>query len=404
MKYQQITNSNIEEIKKFCQIPSEAFNQIKLMSTFVPFKTNNYIVSQLIDWLNYKTDGVYKINFPQKHYFTSQIQTGLKKLKNSTDLLVQLKETISIKNLFLEKISEIPNDVPSTLPNGLFQQLPSTMLLFPAEANYCFGFCAYCFRWGFHYVKHTCRYSDPLLPVNQLINNPDISDVIITGGDAFFMNASELKKYILPLLNIETLRTIRFSTKALSWWPYRFVEDDDTEELFQLFKLIKLSGKNCTIMAHISHPKEISTPVVQKAISNIIAAGILIRSQTPILKEVNDNPATLKELLNKEVELGIVPYYIYLESSIGFTDYFKIPIIKAFEICRETMSTITGLARTIRCPVSNTCAKKILIDGIIEDDGKKRMVLKCIQSSDPSEVGMIKLKDIDEKSYNVNWD
>lgn len=80
------------------------------------------------------------------------------------------------------------------------------------------------------------------------------------------MNAEQLSTYVDPILQDPTLdhiATIRFGTKSVAYWPYRFVTDPDADDTLRLFQRIVDSGRGVSIMAHFSHPNELSGPVPQ---------------------------------------------------------------------------------------------------------------------------------------------
>jgi pyruvate-formate lyase-activating enzyme len=109
--------------------------------------------------------------------------------------------------------------------------------------------------------------------------HPEISNVLITGGDPMVMSAATLSRYIEPLLGLERLDGIRISTKALSFWPHRFVTDADSDALLRLFERVTRAGKQLAIMAHVSHPRELDPRVVAPAMSRIRSTGAVIRCQ-----------------------------------------------------------------------------------------------------------------------------
>jgi len=401
MKYHEFTYKNIDSLKDFCPIPDKTLQQLKLLASVFPFKTNNYVISNLINWENLENDPVYITNFPQPSFLNEE----LKKLLDSCEYgnsLCEMKFSIKIRQSIISQMKPAEEIFNNELPNGLYHRFPHTLMLFPAEARFCHGICTYCFRWGIHQDRTSFSYNDPLLPVRFIKKNEEISDVLISGGDAFFMSASDLKKYIVPLLHIKSLKTIRLATKVFTWWPYRFVSDNDASDILDLIRLIGSSGKNCTIMAHISHPVELNTSIVQQAIKNVKSSGVIIRSQTPIIAHVNDSANTIKMLLNREVESGIVPYYLFLESSKGISDYFKISPPRALEIFQDAISSITGLARTVRGPVWNQNGRKVLLDGIVDCAGHNKLILKCLQSPDKTEVNSIRLIDYDANT-DLSW-
>jgi len=114
---------------------------------------------------------------------------------------------------------------------------------------------------------------------------------LFTGGDPMIMKAKHLEYYIRPLIesNLENLRHIRIGTKALAYWPYRFLTDDDADDLLRLFDDINKAGKHLAFMAHFNHPVELEGEIVEESIKRILSTGVVIRTQSPILKHINDS-------------------------------------------------------------------------------------------------------------------
>jgi L-lysine 2,3-aminomutase len=140
----------------------------------------------------------------------------------------------------------------------------------------------------------------------------NIKDLLITGGDAMVASAEVLSRYIDPLLNnpdTSHLQTIRFGTKSLAYWPTTFTTDDDATAKLALFKKIEDSGKSVSIQAHFTLPVELKTNVVKEAIRNIQATGAIIRTQSPIIRGINDSAECWAEMWNLQTRLGLVPYY-----------------------------------------------------------------------------------------------
>ena len=136
--------------------------------------------------------------------------------------------------------------------------------------------------------------------------NPQIDSVLITGGDPMIMKTKFLRQYIEPLMNIPHLNSIRVGTKAIAYWPYRFTEGEDADDLLRLIGEVRKAGKNFAVMAHSSHPVEFSTEVSQLAVKRLIDAGAVVRCQAPLIKRVNDHPDIWAALWRKQVALGAV--------------------------------------------------------------------------------------------------
>jgi hypothetical protein len=98
-----------------------------------------------------------------------------------------------------------------------------------------------------------------------------ISDLLVTGGDPMVMKTRNLAPYLLPLLGPDFghIQTLRLGTKSLSFWPYRFVGDEDADALLRLLEQLVLGGKHVAILAHYDHPQELSTDIAREAIRRL---------------------------------------------------------------------------------------------------------------------------------------
>ena len=152
---------------------------------------------------------------------------------------------------------------------GLQHKYRETALFFPTPGQTCHAYCTYCFRWaqfvGIDDLKFAAREVDGL--IRYLKRHPEVTDVLITGGDPMIMRTRVLRRYLEPLLaaDLPSLTSIRFGTKAPAYWPHRFTTDPDADDLMRLLEEIGARGKHVAIMAHISHPRELETPAAQAA-------------------------------------------------------------------------------------------------------------------------------------------
>ena len=167
-----------------------------------------------------------------------------------------------------------------------------------------------------------------------------------------FLPFNELIGFIEPLLDaeLEHVQSIRFGTKAPAYWPQRFVEGADADDLMRLFRKIRRAGRHVALMAHYSHPRELETPVAVEALRRIVDTGAVVRCQAPLIRHVNDSAACWAELWRRQVRLGAVPYYMFVERDTGPRDYFAVPLADCFEIFRDAYNDISGLGRTVRGP------------------------------------------------------
>jgi L-lysine 2,3-aminomutase len=232
-------------------------------------------------------------------------------------------------------------------------------------------------------VKFESRETDDL--VAYLKANPCVTDVLITGGDPMIMKTKVLRQYLEPLLGagLENVQTIRIGTKALAYWPQRFVTDKDADDCLRLFEQVIAAGKHLAVMAHYSHPAELRPEIAREAVRRVRATGAQLRMQAPVIQHVNDNAHAWAELWREGVKLGMIPYYMFIERDTGARNYFEVPLARCQEIFRDAYRQVSGLARTVRGPSMSAFPGKVRVCGVTQMRGEKVFVLEMIQARDP---------------------
>jgi L-lysine 2,3-aminomutase len=134
--------------------------------------------------------------------------------------------------------------------------------------------------------------SGPEVMTAYLDRHPEITDVLITGGDPLVMRTDLLASYVQPLLDPsrEHIETIRIGTKVVSFWPYRLLSEPDSGDLLRLLARIVAAGKHVALMLHLSHPVELATDLACRAVSRLASTGAVLRAQAPVVRHVNDDP------------------------------------------------------------------------------------------------------------------
>jgi L-lysine 2,3-aminomutase len=218
-----------------------------------------------------------------------------------------------------------------------------------------------------------------------LLKHTKVSDVLFTGGDPLTINSKILRTYIEPLLGKEFshIRNIRIGSKTLAYWPYRFLTDKDSDDLLKLFEEVSKAGKHLAFQAHFNHPAELSTDAVKEAIQRLRNADVQIRTQSPLLKHINDDPKIWAQMWSEQVRLGLIPYYMFVARDTGAKDFFELPLEKAWNIFRKAYSSVSGICRTVRGPSMSAAPGKIQILGIAEVKGEKVFVMRFLQCRNP---------------------
>jgi KamA family protein len=269
---------------------------------------------------------------------------------------------------------------------GCQHKYRETVLFFPAAGQTCHAYCTYCFRWPqfAHMERQRFASHEVDLLVDYLRAHPEVTDVLVTGGDPMIMSAAVLRRNVAPLLSAELdhLDTIRIGTKALSYWPHRFTTDRDADEVLRLFDDVVSSGRQLALMAHFSHCRELQTATVREAIRRIRDTGAVIRSQAPLIRHVNDDSDAWAQMWREQVQLAVVPYYMFVERDTGPRHYFEVPLARGLRIFDRACAEVSGLARTVRGPSMSATPGKVLVDGISTVGDEKVFILKMIQGRD----------------------
>jgi len=405
-KYQAFNLSNYGKIPQISQLSVEDKEAIEVVGRVLPFKSNNYVTEELINWSNIPNDPIFTLNFPRREMLLQNQYDEVSHLMKSGALDVVLNNKINQIRLDLNpNPAEQNNNIPvleTKKLDGIQHKYRETVLFFPSKGQTCHAYCTFCFRWpqfsGMENLKFSMKDADLLY--KYLKSKPMVSDILFTGGDPLTMSSRVLISYIEPLLGKEFnhIKTIRLGTKALSYWPYRFLTDKDSDELLVFFEKIVKAGKNLTIQAHFNHPVELSTEAVQLAIPRIRSTGAQIRTQSPLLRKINDNPDLWTEMWRKQVDLNCIPYYMFVARNTGSKSFFELPLEKCWQIYRKAYSKVSGTCRTVRGPSMSTYAGKIQILGVSEINDEKHFVLRFLQGRNPDWIGMPFFAQYDSKA------
>ena len=402
-RYLAYTRKNIDTIPQFKALTSEQRIAISAVSRVLPFRVNNYVIEELIDWDDIPSDPIFQLTFPQEGMLSAEDFDCIRILIEDEAPDRQIDQAVSQIRLGLNPHPAGQMDMNIPVLNGepqagMQHKYRETVLFFPSQGQTCHAYCTYCFRWAQFVGMEEFKFSNNEVGslVRYLKHHTEVRDVLITGGDPMIMKTSILKRYIEPLLKIESLRSIRIGTKALAWWPYRFVTDNDADDLLRLFEQVVDSGKHLALMAHYSHPRELSTGVFDLAIRKIQQTGDTIRPQAPLIRKVNDYPDIWAAMWQKHVDLGIIPYYMFVERDTGPRRYFDVPLHRALDIFTRGIRQVSGLGRTARGPSMSCEPGKILVDGVTEIEGNKVFVLKFLQGRDPTWTNRIFFAHYDE--------
>lgn len=387
-KYTPITIRNFRELPQIQKLSEEQLFEIEVVAAVLPFRTSNYVVEELIDWDNVPNDPIYTLMFPRKEMLSEEHYNRMADAfkRGADDTEIQEISNEIRQSLNPHPAGQMEKNVPmldGERLNGIQHKYDQTMLFFPQPGQMCHAHCTFCFRWpqfvGDNSLKFAMKESGQML--EYLRGNPQITDILFTGGDPMVMSAKHLRTYMEPLLGREYdhVQTIRIGSKSLGFWPYRFLTDKDADDILALFKELTDAGKHVALMAHFNHGKELETTAVKEAIKCIRATGVQIRCQSPIMKGINDDATVWRDMWKEQVRLGMVPYYMFIARDTGAQEFFAVSLERAWEIFREAYAGVSGVGRTVRGPSMSAGPGKIQVLGVTEVAGEKVFALRFLQ-------------------------
>ncbi|MDP6538296.1 MAG: lysine 2,3-aminomutase [Planctomycetota bacterium] len=387
------TERDIERIPALQRLPREQRFAMRVVARVLPFRVNEYVIEELIDWERVPTDPVFQLTFPQPGMLDP---ADFERVAHALRRDLPRPEVDALAHEIRAGLNPHPSgqqelNVPRLdgLPlDGMQHKYRETVLFFPSQGQTCHSYCTFCFRWAQFVGDQDLRFASREAQTlhTYLKQQREVTDLLITGGDPMVMKARHMERYLEPLLGpgLEHVRNVRIGTKSLSFWPQRYVEDADADELLGLLERLVEGGRHVALMIHQNHAQELRTPMAEEAIRRVRETGAVIRSQSPVLAHVNDDAASWSELWRRQVRLGIVPYYMFVERDTGARRYFELPLARAFEIYSAAMANVSGLARTARGPSMSAAPGKVEVNGVSEIAGERVFSLRFLQARDPA--------------------
>lgn len=371
---------------------------VKLSGMVFPFKASPYYVDELIDWEaeDVRQDPFYRLVFPtldmlcDEHREKLEVAYGKGDPKNLIRTVEEIRTDLNPHPAGQKELNAPKDD---TL-NGVQHKYSETVLVFPAAGQTCHAYCTYCFRWAQFIGDDELRFAQKEAQslFDYLDQHKEVSDILMTGGDPMVMRTRSLAQYLEPLTDptfLPHIKNIRIGTRSLSFWPQRFTTDKDADEVIELLRRVREEGgRHVAIMAHLSHKRELSTDKVKAAIYRLQKeAYATIRSQSPVMRGINDSSEVWAEKWRTEVNMGIIPYYMFMARDTGAQKFFDVSMSKAHKIYSDALRNCSGLIRTARGPSMSCTPGKVEVTGVEEIMGQKVFILRFLQCRDEGWIG-----------------
>jgi lysine 2,3-aminomutase len=267
-----------------------------------------------------------------------------------------------LQHLPEERADPLDEERLSPMP-GVVHRYPDRVLLKLTHA--CPVYCRFCFRREVVGPGGPQALSDAALTaaLGYIAGNPDIWEVILTGGDPLVLSPRRVAEVTRRLSAIDAVKVLRWHTRVPVVEPDRLTEG--------LVAALRSPAKAVYVALHANHPREL-TPAARAACARLIDAGIVMVSQTVLLRGVNDNPETLARLMRAFVECRIKPYYLHHPDLAPGTGRFRLSIAEGQAIVRQLRGRLSGLAQpTYVLDIPGGHGKVPVGPGYIEDGGRR---------------------------------
>ena len=301
--------------------------KLKEVAKKFAFRTNDYYVS-LIDWKD-RNDPISRLVIPDER---------------------ELNEW---------GILDASNEEAITVEKGVQHKYGTTVLLLVNEV--CGAYCRYCFRKRLFMNDNDEVTYDISGGLEYIRNHPEVSNVLLTGGDPMILQTPKLEKIFASLREIDHLKIIRIGSKMPAFNPFRFTNDP---ALMELFKKYSTPEKRIYMMCHYDHPREL-TAESREAVAMLIDAGVICVNQNPIIRGISDDPDVMAELWNELSYMGVPQYYVFQGRPTEGNEPFEVPIVEAYQKIEKAKKKCSGLSKRLKYAMSHESGK-IEIVGVDE--------------------------------------
>jgi lysine 2,3-aminomutase len=236
--------------------------------------------------------------------------------------------------------NETPGDLRDPLGEEAHEVAPDLIRRYPDRAlllvtDHCAVYCRFCTRSRMVGAGSGARSAGRLDPaLTYLRENPDVREVIVSGGDPLTLSTERLVRILAKLREIESIELIRIATRIPVVLPQRILP----ELLSALAPFHPL-----WVMTHFNHPKEL-TPLSRAACRALADAGFPVMNQSVLLRGVNDDPEVLATLFRGLVKERVRPYYLLQADPVRGTGHLRTPISTGIEIMERLQGRLSGIA------------------------------------------------------------
>ena len=376
-----------------------------------------------IDWDNYENDSIYQLVFPQPGMINDD------EVVRAYTNAGTVTERGEIVEAYLHRTN--PHDGNQHLNKPWFRnaeggveilegsqhKYPQCQLVFDKTTQTCFSFCTYCFRHAQVRGGEDMFIQEDIRQVHDYLRlHTEVTDLLITGGDGGYMPVSRLEQYLHPLLEDPALmhvRTVRLASRSLTFQP-EMILSAKYDRMLALFDRCSEHGIQLTWMAHFSAPKELLNISTIAAIRRLQAHGVMVRSQSPIMKHISlftdaQGEVDVDRSAQNWIDLALIFatlkigfHSMYFARPTGEHHYFTAPLAGVEKVFNKLYRSLSSINRPSRHISMTSSAGKISIMGTADVNGETVFALKFTEGRNMEWLDKVFLAKYDLKQNTVD--
>jgi L-lysine 2,3-aminomutase len=378
-------------------------------------------VLNAINWNNFAEDSIFQLVFPQPGMINATTVEEYSKAETEQEKERIVEEYTKKTNPHdgKQKLNKpwFDNEQGELeIVEGSQHKYPQCQLIFDKTTQNCFAFCSYCFRHAQVRGDHDMFIQEEIGQVHEYMKlHTEITDLIITGGDAGYITADRFEKYITPIIedpDLSHIKTVRLGSRALTFHP-ELILTSSYNRMLELFRKLNDNGIQLVWMAHFSTPREILNLSTIAAIRRLRAYGVVIKSQSPIMNhislfmdetgkvDVDRSAQNWIDLGNILAMLSIGFHSMYCARPRGEHHYFTAPLAGINKVFSKVYRSLASINRPSRYISMTSSAGKISMLGTVEINGETVFALKFNEGRNMEWLDKVYLVQYDENENTI---
>jgi len=418
--------SGLKDFKEICSVLEKngiMLGDIKERELFIEvyrFLATKHVLNT-IDWNNFEDDLVFQLVFPQPGMINHETVKAYCNAKDDVEKNKIVEDYMEKTNphdgkQMLNRPSFYSEDGELEVLEGCQHKYPHCVLLFDKTTQSCFAFCNYCFRHAQVRGDEDMFIQNEVSQVHEYLKqHKEVTDILITGGDAGFMTYDRLSLYLTPIMEdpeLTHIRSIRIASRALTFLP-EIILNKKYDKNLNLYKKLNDYGIQVLWMGHFSTPKELMNIVTIAAVKRLRANGVVIRSQSPMMNhislfknendevDINKSAQNWIDLGNILMMLSIGFHSIYCARPTGEHNYFTAPLADMNKIFSKIYRNLPSIGRPSRYITMTSSAGKTSLLGTVDVNGKKAFALKFNEARNMEWLDKVFLAEYDEQENTI---